>query len=93
MILRAILARAIEPGLRVETIMLTTNVTVRRALGSEGFLPAPGRELPDVLIGMEDGTTASSWLGLRNVDGKWLVREMTGYPIEVFQAGQAAKHK
>jgi len=57
---------------------------------SETMTSAEGQPMVGILHEFEDGTTTNSWLSFRNLDGKWLVDSMIGYPIQVFQAAQTS---
>ncbi len=53
---------------------------------SETMTSADGGLMVGILHELADGSTENSWLGFHNVDGKWLVRRITGYPIKVWAA-------
>jgi RNA polymerase sigma factor (sigma-70 family) len=52
---------------------------------SETLTSAEGQPMVGLLHELDDGTSANTWLGLGETNGKWIIRSMIGYPITVFQ--------
>ena len=52
---------------------------------SETLTSAEGQPMVGLLHELDDGTSANTWLGLGETNGKWIIKSVIGFPIKVFK--------